>query len=463
MPENKSKKLIRGTVTYAIGDFGTKILSFLIVPLYTYYINTHDMGVYDLLISTSGLLLPIITLQISDAAYKWMISGEREPKQCIQASYDVIFLNCLLSTLVILIINFCRAIPYCYYFIGLIITSSWYSTILKLVRGLKRQRLYAAIGVLFTAINVCLNLLQIVILKKGVVSLFTSTIISYVICCFVALIVERDLRKVPLFTHSSELINKFVKYSAPLIPNYLNWWLINSSDSYIVTIFLGADSNGILSVAHKFPAVLQTVFALFNTAWQDLVISERKKDPEFYSKVFDAISSAILGMLLVLTPLTKLFIQLVMSQDYKVASNYIPLYYLGAVFQGFSSFYGVGYLKNNKTGRAFITSIYAAVINLVVDLLAIKTIGIHAASLSTFIGFFVMWIIRERQNREELGILVNWHSIIVLTILNLIIAFVSNNTSLSSNLIIALVGFALFMMINKKYFDLLKDMIKHRR
>ena len=63
--EKRNKNLLEGICIYGIGMFGTKILVFLIVPLYTYYISTEDMGVYDLLISTVNLLTPIVTLQIS--------------------------------------------------------------------------------------------------------------------------------------------------------------------------------------------------------------------------------------------------------------------------------------------------------------------------------------------------------------------------------------------------------------
>ena len=58
--KNKTRELLSGTLIYAIGGFGTKILSFLFVPLYTYYILPAEMGIYDLLITTVNLLTPIV-------------------------------------------------------------------------------------------------------------------------------------------------------------------------------------------------------------------------------------------------------------------------------------------------------------------------------------------------------------------------------------------------------------------
>ena len=76
MDDKKSrnkKQLIKGTLIYAIGNLGTKIISFLIVPLYTYFILPADMGDYDIVITTVSLLTPLITMRISDAAYRWML------------------------------------------------------------------------------------------------------------------------------------------------------------------------------------------------------------------------------------------------------------------------------------------------------------------------------------------------------------------------------------------------------
>ena len=67
---NKSKELVKGTLIYAIGSFGSKILSLLIVPLYTFFIVPEELGNYDLILTTVNLLIPIITLQITGAAYK---------------------------------------------------------------------------------------------------------------------------------------------------------------------------------------------------------------------------------------------------------------------------------------------------------------------------------------------------------------------------------------------------------
>ena len=85
----RNRALLTGTITYAIGSFGTKFLNFLIVPFYTYFIAPGDLGDYDLLVTTVSLISPLLTMKISDAAYRWIIkSNENE-----QEKYDYITPN----------------------------------------------------------------------------------------------------------------------------------------------------------------------------------------------------------------------------------------------------------------------------------------------------------------------------------------------------------------------------------
>ena len=101
---NRNRELISGTVIYAVGGFGTKILSFLFVPLYTYYILPADMGTYDLVITTVSLLTPVITIQIGDAAYRWLIGVEGRRQEYLGIAYKEMVLHIMLTAVILLTI-----------------------------------------------------------------------------------------------------------------------------------------------------------------------------------------------------------------------------------------------------------------------------------------------------------------------------------------------------------------------
>lgn len=449
---NKSEKLIKGTGIYAIGTFGTKILSFLIVPLYTYYISTADMGIYDILISTVSLLAPIITLQISDAAYKWIISTEiKEKEKYIRATMQVLVINSSVAVALVLLINYIYQIPFCIYFCIILVFSQSLQTFQKMLRALQRQFLFALSGIIYTFVLLSLNVFQLCYLKKGVECLFQSTIIANAIALILIYVIERRFWINCFERPNFKLILEMYKYSCPLIPNYLNWWVMNSSDRYIVLWALGSSANGILAIAHKFPSMLQSVLQLFTNSWQDLSVADSDKEiGAFYTKVFRKFSRLSLSSLWILIPITKIIITFIMSISYKTACDFVAFYYLGTVFQGFSSFYGVGYLRSGKTKKAFSTSIYGAIINAAVNICLIHLIGLQAAAISTFVGFGVMWIIREKQNREDLQIRINWIEIATLTATSILLSIISIIYGTNINLILLSMGIIGFVLLNVK-------------
>lgn len=448
----KNKNLLKGTAIYGIGTFGTKILSFLIVPLYTYYIATEDMGVYDVIISTINLLTPIVTMQISDAAYRWIIRDDVLDKdRYIRSTIQVLVTNCMLASLIILVINQFCSIPYVFYFCIVLILSRSYQTVHKILRGLKNQKLFAVSGLIYTIVFLSLNLIQLCYLHYGVESLFQSAIVANIVALLVIVVFEPGVRVNYFKMPDLKLIGELYKYSIPLVPNYLNWWMISSSDRYIILFALGSSANGVLSISHKFPSVLQSVLALFTNSWQDLSVADMEKDTGiYYTGVFRKYYRFVFSFLWCLIPLTKIVIILIMSEAYKSACNYVAFYYLGTVFQSFASFYGVGYLRSMKTGKAFSTSVFGAIVNIIVNVIFVNFIGIQAAAFSTFVGFLVMWLIREHENRKELGIQIKWIEFLILTVSAVVVSIISNYMDILTNMGLFILGGVLFLIYNRK-------------
>lgn len=460
---SKTKNLVNGFLIYSIGSFGSKILAFLLVPLYTYYITTDQMGTYDLLNTTIGLLTPIITMQISDAAYRWMIRGNENQSLYVRAALQVLFINSAIASLIILTVNRYIAIPYCGYFILSLVTSRVLETIQRLLRGLRNQRLYAIAGVVYTFIYLVLNIIQICVLRMGVKSLFISMISANIITILLIFIKEKNIRVNLLMPPEIPLIKKLLSFSIPLVPNQLNWWVINSSNKYVVSYFLGVSANGICSIAYKLPSVLQIIFNLFNVSWQDVSIADQEKENgPYYTKVFQRLYMLYFSILWALAPITKVFVVLAMSDAYKSASKYVPILYLSTVFQAFSSFYGVGYIRSKETKKAASTSIYGSIVNLLVSLLLINFIGLYASALSSLVGFFVMWLMRVKQNSKELGIKIDLKCFLPLCISALLICTLTSFSSFNVDVYLSLLGIIAFLIFNKSYLFMVYNKIRKK-
>lgn len=462
----KNKALLTGTITYAIGSFGTKFLNFLIVPLYTYYILPADLGDYDLLVTTVSLLSPLITMKISDAAYRWIIKEKENEVPYISATYKLLIRNCLFAALILQLINLFIPVWNCYYFIAILVGDRILECLQKLLRGLKNQKLYAVSGLFHTAIFVSLNVIKVCILKQGVTALLQSSVISIYLTIVLILFLEKRLRKIDLKPNYRQHQKVMLHYSIPLVPSTLSWWVMSASDRYVIRWVIGSAANGIYSVAYKFPSILQTIFTMFNNAWTDMALAELEKGDqteEYTKKLFQQLYTISFGMVFVLIPLTKLVMKLILSSSYKDAAIYIGFLYLGTVFQGFSSFCSIGYLKGKKTGGAAKTSVIGAVVNLGIDLFCIRYIGLFAAAISTFLGFFAMWVCRMRDVKESFPIQIDFRMFVPYFLASIVLAIVTIWTNNTIDTVLSTGACLFFFIDNRNILKQFLSIVKKRK
>lgn len=465
--EQNDKKLVKGTIIYAIGNFGTKILAFLIVPLYTYYISTSDMGDYDLVTTTVALFTPIITMRISDAAYRWLLHNIDKKKNCISATYRVIIFGTCLSAALLLLVNAIVPIKYCYYFIGLLVLGRWLESLQTLLRGLQKQGLFALSGIVQSIIFLGLNVLFIVIFHQGVDGMFRSSLISYSATILMMLILEPQLRTGVISTQENRALTKeMLKYSAPLVPSGLSWWVMGASDRYVIRFILGSAANGIYAVANKFPTILSMLFTIFNYSWTDVAIGnlkEGKETSEYSSRIFESLYELAFCFAIALIPVTKIVTKLILSNSYKSASIYISFLYLGALFQGLTAFITAGLLQGTKTGSIARSSSIGAAVNLGIDLACMKFIWIQAASFSTFCGFFVMWLCRMHDTQKITPVHLDKKKFVPLFVLSVAMATITIWTNNIADLILTVAGIILFFVVNRKYVGIFINRYLKRR
>ena len=81
----KSEYLLKNMGILTLSNFASKILVFLLVPIYTSILSTEEYGSYDLAVSTATLLFPILTLNIVDAVMRFSMDKDysKEKIACI--------------------------------------------------------------------------------------------------------------------------------------------------------------------------------------------------------------------------------------------------------------------------------------------------------------------------------------------------------------------------------------------
>lgn len=436
---DRNKELVKNTVIITIGKICTQFISFFLLPLYTAYLETGDLGTVDLLNTYISLLVPIVTLQLENAVFRFLIDArddEEEKTRIITGVFKYIIIHIIIYSIIYLaIVNYIN-VSYKYFLLSNVIVCILSSIMLQIARGLGDNKTYSEGSVISGALAVILNVFLIAILKFGAYGILVSNLIANIVCFLFILIKLKVYKYIKLKKDKSKkIIKEMYKYSMPMIPNSISWWIVNASDRTIISSFISVSANGIYSVANKFSGIYITIYNLFNLSWTEsasMHINDDDRD-EFFSNtinnMFKFFSSICIGIIACL-PL--IFSQLVKG-DYIEAYLYIPILMVATLFNVVVGLYSVIYIAKKETKEVAKTSVMAAIINIVINLLLVKKIGLYAASLSTAIAYFVMMIFRYFDVKKYMNIKIKM-SIIIGTVAMLIVTIVSyyiKNTILS--------------------------------
>lgn len=461
---NSYKKLFNNVLIFSVGVLGSKLISFLLVPLYTHYLSQGEFGTADLVMTTVSMLLPLVTASMFEAVIRFVVNKSYEKDEVLVNALVISGVGFLLLLLLYPILRFFNvlgsSLPYLYIFLFL---QGIHQILAQYTRGIGESKKFAMNGLVTTFFNASFNILFLVKFGWGLEGYFLAYILGHVMATLYLMISVRPFKNLKLSKFNKETSLDFLKYSVPLIPNSLMWWLINSSSRYFIIWFINIQANGIFAVASRIPALINIVSQVFSQAWQLSAFEEYGKsdDRKFYSNVFDFYFAILLiatsGVVWVVKPA----FALLFAEGYFTAWMPVPFLVLGTAFSAASGFIGVAYTASHKTSGVFKTSIYGGIISLIMNLIFIPTLGIIGAGISSTISFFAMFIIRYFDTKEILSMKIAWKKIIItLVIIGIQTIVLFLDMGMKAEFIINAVLFGILVINNRSIFTFVGSLIK---
>ncbi len=331
--EKKYKYLIKNIGFLTIGSFSTKILSFLLLPLYTSVLSTTDYGSFDMVSTTVSLLIPILTLNISDGTLRYSLDSVSSRKDVFSVSihhYIVAIFG--LASLVGINIMFGimkTIIPYSGFLFLLFTVIAFHRILTSFARGLDKVKEVSVAGVLGSLVMIVLNVVFLLYYQLGLKGYFWANIIGVLVQCVFLIAVLRAWRFVDLYNKDSYDVKKRMRgYSLPLVANNLAWWVNNVSDRYIVTLICGIAVNGIYSVAYKIPSILSILQSIFQQAWTLSAVKDYESEDRnaYFTKVYNMMNFILVISCSVLIVLDKPLAGFLYSNEFYSAWKYVPFF-----------------------------------------------------------------------------------------------------------------------------------------
>ncbi len=466
--KTKEKELLKNTTIVSVGKICTQLITFLLLPLYTAMLSTEEYGVVDLLNTLVSLFLPIVTFQIEQGIFRFLIDrrdDKQQQKVLISTTLIIVLMQILCFGTIFAVLGIFIHNEYKYFLALNLLAHIFSSVLLQVTRGLGDNMKYAKGSFFTAAVTVGLNVLFVVGFKWAAYGMLTATFLGHMTCTVYIFFSKKIYSYFGFKLFDKELAKSILKYSFPLISNMISWWVINASNRTIITAVLGLGANGIFSTAVKFSSLISTLYSVFNLAWTESASLYIDSDDasDFFSKIFDIILRLFGCACLCVIVFMPLVFNIMIDAKFADAYYQIPILMVGSLFNVFVSFLGSIYVAKKITSEISKTSIAAAVINVIINILLIKFVGLYAASIATAVAYISMFIYRFVDSKKYIKLAVSNKLIAALTFAYVfsIAIYYARSTVLS--IVCAVVMLIVMLLINKKTLVFLTDFVKSRK
>ena len=387
------KNLAVNTALFAANAVATRLMTFLLVPLYTYYMSAGEYGITDMSLTVISLVTPLATLAVADAAVRFIIEDDSRKSEYAFIGFVVTLLSILKHKV---------------FFLFAYSSSAFLQLCSEVARGMGEIKLIPICSGISSMITGVSAFVLIGGCGMTVAGYFISVSVGPLVATCVYLTVGRigarvleGMRKVfakdDIAKQIKELCVPMLRYALPLIPNSLFWWVGTSINRFFITGMIGIAASGLFAAAGKIPGLLNTAYSVFLQAWQLSAFQESGKEglDRFFSSVFrvlQAFISVLCSLISFLAPWVSMLIANLMNV--------------------FNSFFGTVYTTTMHTSYIMKTTIVGAASCIALTPALIPVLGISGACVASAVSQALVFVVRAIDSRKYIHIEVGWPTLI---------------------------------------------------
>lgn len=400
------KNLAKHSIIYGSGTLLSKLLGFILLPIYTRFLTPADYGILSLLVITGSIFAIIAKGGLGSALFREVIYQESDESTVMSTAFYFLLGESLLffGVLIIFSLNISN----------LIFGTAEYAHLLKIIfltrllevfkvivlaklRIREQSKLYATLSVLNFSIGALLNIYFIVNLRKGVEGLLIAGLITAGIFAVVSLmLIRRDLK--PSFSIS--ILNRMLHFGVPLIPAGLSSLLMTSADRYFLQHFSTTTEVGLYSIGYKIGLIMNLMVQSVQLAWPAHMFAIAK-EPDAEQKFSKMLTYylVVFGFIgLVLSVWAREVLTIMTTPEFYAAYTVVPLIVLSYIFYGVRFITNTGLATQNKMKYMPPIIIGSALLNLYLNYLLIPRYGMMGAAGATVLSYLVLVIVQTAVN-----------------------------------------------------------------
>lgn len=401
---SRLKLFINNMMVYGIGGIISKAIPLIMVPIITRLMpNSFYYGMSDLATTVISLFSALAVMGMYDAMYRMFFEKENlEYKKdiCSSALAFTVLTSIIVS---IVMIIFQKPISQLFFdstsygnLVMLCAMSVLIGSTNSIVSAPTRMQNKGKIYLITNAISPILSYgIAVPLLLNGhyLLALPISMLISSFSMELIFLIL--NYKWFSLKGINWAYIKSMLKIALPLLPNFIIYWIFNSSDRIMISNILGQEASGIYAVAAKIGQVSQLIYLAFAGGWQYFAFSimKDKDNVEVISKVFEVLMILSLITTLLGTSICKWGVELIFTEEYYSSYLCVPYLYLAPLLLMLFQIGTNQFLVIKKTWPNVLILSFGAILNIALNFILIPKLGIEGASIATFVGYFISIIL----------------------------------------------------------------------
>ena len=391
----ETKRLLKNTGIIAVGGMATKLVSFLLLPLYTSVLTTGEYGTVDYINTIALFLVPAVSLLMDEAMFRFLIDcgNDAERIHIVTISCVIVGFGCSAFSVAVILVWLIWAPSNIWWVAGLVTAQALMTMSSALMRGFGDTVSYTVLNFIASALTIVLNVFFIAFLHWGVVGMLSATVIAQGGTSLAFLARKRLWRYIDpsSFTWAGAL--ELIRYSIPLIPNRVSWTVMYMLDRLIIMNALGASAAGVYAVSYKFPNLMDQVYGFFYQSWKESsarALGGDEDEHAFYNSVYKSLRRFMMAVVLMLTALMPLVYNILIKGSFGEGMLYVPILLLATYFTNISGFYGGVFTAHKDTRIMGTTTVVSAALCVVLCFALIPTLGLYGATLATLVATFMV-------------------------------------------------------------------------
>jgi O-antigen/teichoic acid export membrane protein len=427
------KRLGADSLLYAFMNVGTKLIAFIMLPIYTNYLPREKYGVLTT-IDTVTAMLTFLVIFGTDSALAYYYFETKEKDKKLEYVRNVMYFRLFIVGVLSLMV----------FTAGPFISEMIFKTPDYV------ELLYLALGVLFvdTMIIVILMVMRfdfktkkVVIFTVGkmlLIAILSYTFLKYFVRSAEGILFGRlvsvVLILVPLvFTSSAYLkpkiniasLKEIIKYAAPLVPASLAFWVIANASVIFLGMYQSLEEVGIYGAATRLATVITLLTSGVQMAWRpySMSLKDKKDSPVLFSKIYLALLLiGIIGVMGIATIMP--YIIGILGKEYYHAYQYVALISAATFLNFYYLIISVGLFFTKKTSSISVTFGIVAVINTILNIVLIPKFSIWGAVAAYLIAYMVAIIFIFRKSQQAYYVPVSFGKMAFLFV-NMVIAVIA--------------------------------------